>query len=189
MRQRARGEPRRRAHRRGRAPICDRELLLPLCKVWATLGGLCSKRLAAAMATTVDALERHGELRLSESQRAQLLAMSAATIDRRLAARRRRLRLKGSAHTKPSSLLRSQIPVRTFAEWDEARPGFLEIDLVAHEGGDPRGEFAYSLCVTDVASGWTEPRIVRNRVRKWTFEALLDVRAGLPFALLGIDLR
>lgn len=93
------------------------------------------------------------------------------------------------SHTKPGSLLKSQIPVRTFAERDQDRPGFVEIDLVGHEGGDARGEFAYSLCVTDVASGWTEARIVRNRARRWTFEALLDVRRQLPFPLLGIDLR
>ncbi len=64
--------------------------------------------------------------------------------------------------TKPGTLLKSQIPVRTFAECDHTEAGFLEIDLVSHEGGDPRGEFAYSLCATDVASGWTEPRVVRR---------------------------
>src|SRR5450756_355416 len=187
LRERARGEPPRSGRRRGRAPIYGPDLLGPLCKVWATLGGICGKRLAAAMARTVSALERHGELELTDEARAQLLSMSAATIDRLLAARRRRLRLTGMTHTKPGSLLKSQIPVRTFAEWDQGRPGFIEIDLVGHEGGDPRGEFAYSLCCTDVASGWTEPRVVRNRARRWTFEALLDVRACLPFALLGID--
>ena len=187
LRARARGAPPARKRRRGRRPIFDRELLAPLCKVWAVLGGICGKRLAAAMADTIEALERHGELALTEGQRAQLLAMSARTIDRLLAERRRRLRLKGRAMTKPGSLLKGQIPVRTFSEWDHAKPGFLEIDLVAHEGGDPRGEFAYSLCCTDVASGWTEPRIVRNRARCWTLEALKDVRASLPFALLGID--
>ena len=187
LRAKARGEPRRRAHRRGRRPTYDRELLVPLCKVWATLGGICGKRMAAAMADTIEALERHNELALSAEQRAQLLAMSARTIDRLLAERRRRLRLKGRAMTKPGTLLRNGIPVRTFADWNEARPGFLEIDLVAHEGGDPRGEFAYSLSATDVASGWTEPRVVRNRARCWTLEALKDIRASLPFPLLGID--
>jgi len=124
---------------------------------------------------------------LTDETRAKLLAMSGATIDRLLVAKRRHLRLKGLSHTKPGSLLKSQIPVRTFAEWDQEQPGFVEIDLVGHEGGDARGEFAYSLCVTDVASGWTEPRVVRNRARRWTFEALLDVRRSLPFPLLGID--
>jgi hypothetical protein len=95
--------------------------------------------MAAAMADTIEALERHNELALSAEQRAQLLAMSARTIDRLLAERRRRLRLKGRAMTKPGTLLRNGIPVRTFADWNEARPGFLEIDLVAPEGGDPRG--------------------------------------------------
>jgi hypothetical protein len=177
----------RRPRRRGRRPQYGPELVAPLTKVWATLGGICGKRLAAVMARTVAALERHGELELTDAARAQLLAMSAATIDRLLAAKRRRLRLKGMTHTKPGSLLKSQIPVRTFAEWDQERPGFLEIDLVGHEGGDARGEFAYSLCCTDVASAWTEVRIVRNRARRWTFEALLDVRRALPFPLLGID--
>lgn len=83
--------------------------------------------------------------------------------------------------------MKSQIPVRTFSEWDHAKVGFLEIDLVGHEGGDPSGEFAYSLCATDVASGWTEARVVRNRARKWTFEALMDIRAQLPFPVLGLD--
>jgi hypothetical protein len=187
LRAKARGSPPRRKRRRGRRPIYDRQLLGPLRKVWATLGGICGKRVAAAMADTVAALERHGELALSAEQRSQLLSMSARTIDRLLAGERRRLRLKGRATTKPGTLLRSQIPVRTFADWSEARPGFLEIDLVAHEGGDPRGEFAYSLCATDIASGWTEVRVVRNRARRWTLEALQDVRASLPFALLGID--
>ena len=155
LRERARGRPPRGKRRRGRGPVYGPELLAPLSKVWATLGGICGKRLATVMGRTVAALERHGELALTDEARAQLLAMSAATIDRLLAAKRRRLRLKGMTHTKPGSLLKSQIPVRTFAEWDQGRPGFVEIDLVGHEGGDARGEFAYSLCVTDVASGWT----------------------------------
>lgn len=187
LRERARAAPPVRRQRRGRRPIYDRELLGPLTKIWAVLGGICGKRVAAAMAPTVAALERHGELSLTQAQREQLLAMSARTIDRLLAERRRRLRLKGRAMTRPGTLLKRAIPVRTFADWNEARPGFLEIDLVAHEGGDPRGEFAYSLCCVDVASGWTEPRVVRNRARRWTLEALKDVQASLPFPLLGLD--
>ena len=166
LREKACGRPApRRRRRRGRRPSYGPELIEPLAKVWAVLGGLCGKRLVAALPGTVAALERHGELELTDEAREQLLAMSAATIDRLLAAKRRRLRLKGLSHTKPGTLLRSQIAVRTFAEWDQERPGFLEIDLVGHEGGDPRGEFAYSLCCTDVASGWTEVRVVRNRAR------------------------
>jgi hypothetical protein len=175
------------ARRRRRPRTYGGELLPPLRKVWATLDRICGKRLAAVMAPTIEALERHGELALSPAQREQLCAASAATLDRLLAPERARLRLKGRALTRPGTLLKSQVPVRTFAEWDQGRAGFLEIDLVGHEGGDPRGEFAYSLCCTDVASGWTEPRVVRNRARRWTFEALLDIRRSLPFALLGLD--
>ena len=139
------------------------------------------------MEATIAALERHGEISLTPEQRELLVAASPAPLDRLLAPERRRLRLRGRSMTKPGTLLRSQIPVRTFAEWDHGRAGFLEIDLVAHEGGDSSGEFAYTLCATDVASGWTEPRVVRNRARKWTFEALQDIRRCLPFALLGLD--
>lgn len=186
LRARARGPaPPRRPRRRERTYTA--ELLPPLRKVWATLDRLCGKRLAAVMAPTIAALERHGELELTSAQRELLCAASPATLDRLLAGERRRLRLKGRSLTKPGTLLKSQVPLRTWAEWDHGRAGFLEIDLVGHEGGDPRGEFAYSLCCTDVASGWTEVRAVRNRARRWTFEALCDVRESLPFPLLGLD--
>ena len=159
----------------------------PLRKLWATAGGICGKRLAPFLPELVAALERHGELELSEEQRAKLCAISAASVDRLLAAERRRLTLRGRATTRPGSLLRNQIPVRTFAEWDQGRAGFVEVDLVAHDGGVARGEFAYSLDLTDVASGWTEVRAVRNRAQRWTFEALTAIAARLPFPLLGLD--
>ena len=186
LRARARGPaPPKRARIRPRTYTS--ELLPVLRKLWSVLDRPCGKRLAAVMAATIAALERHGELELSETERELLCSISPATLDRLLAPERGRLRLKGRAMTKPGSLLKGQIPVRTFAEWDHGKAGFLEIDLVSHEGGDPRGEFAYSLCCVDVASGWTEPRVVRNRASCWTFEALQDVRANLPFPLLGLD--
>jgi len=83
--------------------------------------------------------------------------------------------------------LKSQIPIRTFAEWDDAAPGFCEADLVAHDGGDPRGEHAYTLDVTCVATGWTEVRILRNRAQRWVIEALEDIETALPFPLIGLD--
>ena len=101
--------------------------------------------------------------------------MSAATIDRRLAPERKKHQLKGRSHTKPGSLLKSQIPIRTWADWDDAVPGFVEIDLVGHEGGNAAGEHAYTLTVTDIATGWTENRSVRNKARKWVLAALDDI--------------
>jgi hypothetical protein len=186
LRARARGPAPPRVRRR-RTRTYGPELLPALRKVWATLDRPCGKRLAAVMAPTIAALERHGEMDLALEQRELLVAASPATLDRLLRTDRGKLRLKGRALTRPGTLLKSQIPVRTFTQWDQGVAGFLEIDLVGHEGGDPRGEFAYSLCCTDVASGWTEVRVVRNRARRWTHEALLDIRERLPFPVRGLD--
>ncbi len=177
----------RRERRRRRPRVYGAEVLFALRKVWATLDGICGKRLAAAMRPTLAAMERHGELMLTPSVRDRLLAVSASTIDRMLAPDRARLELKGRPGTKPGTLLKHQIPVRTFADWDEARPGFVEIDLVGHEGGVLRGDYCQTLDVTDVATGWTETRAVRNKAQVHVFAALKDIRETLPFPLLGID--
>lgn len=171
---------------RGR-PLIYGDICEPLRVVWATLNGPAGKRLAPFMAEIVQALERAEELRLEPSVRAKLLAVSAATIDRLLAPERARLRVKGRSGTKPGSILKRQIPIRTFAEWDEGRPGFCEVDLVAHDGGNPVGEFCQTLTLTCVFSGWTEVRGVRNKAQRWCFEALQDIERALPFPLLGLD--
>ncbi|MEW6058617.1 MAG: transposase family protein [Actinomycetota bacterium] len=170
-----------------RARTYGPEVLEPLRLIWATLNGPAGKRLAPFMPEIVAALERAGELQVSPEVRSKLLSISAATIDRILAPERRRLRVRGRQGTKPGSLLKRQIPIRTFAEWDDARPGFCEVDLVAHDGGGPVGEFCQTLDLTCVATGWTECRAVRNKAQRWCFEALLDIEASLPFPLLGLD--
>src|SRR2546430_9692761 len=96
------------------------------------------------MSEAGEARERAGELHVDPAVRAKLLAISAATIDRALAPDRRRLQAKGSGGTKPGTLLKRQIPIRTFAQWDDARPGFCEVDLVAHDGGSAGGGFLQS---------------------------------------------
>ena len=113
--------------------------------------------------------------------------MSAATIDRRLPAHRAKLMPRGRSHTKPGSLLKSQIPVRMWADWDDAVPGFVEIDLVGHEGGNTSREFCFTLTVTDIATGWTVNRSVRNKAQRWVFEALQHVVDSFPFPIRGID--
>ena len=132
---------------------------------------------------------RDGELDLTDDEAALLIAMSAATIDRRLAPERANLMPRGRSHTKPGSLLKSQIPIRTWADWDDAVPGFVEIDLVGHEGGNSSGEFCFTLTVTDIATGWTVNRSVRNKAQRGVFEALQHVVASFPFPfpILGID--
>ncbi|MHB1342614.1 MAG: integrase catalytic domain-containing protein [Coriobacteriia bacterium] len=179
--------PKRPKRRRSRARTYDAGVLFALRKVWATLDGACGKRLAAVMPETVAAMERFGELMVSAEVRARLLSVSPATIDRLLAPDRARLTLKGRHGTKPGTLLKHQIPIRTYSEWDDARPGFVEIDLVGHEGGVLRGEYCQTLDVTDVATGWTETRAVRNKAQVYVFAAIKDIREALPFPLLGID--
>lgn len=170
-----------------RPRIYGPEVLEPLKVIWAVLNGPAGKRLAPFMAEMVEALERAGELQVSPEVRRKLLRVSAATIDRMLATERYRLRVRGRQGTKPGRILKRQIPIRTFAEWDEARPGFCEMDLVAHDGGDAVGDFCQTLDLTCVATGWTECRAVKNKAQRWCFEALVDIEASLPFPLLGLD--
>lgn len=174
--------------RKTREPVYGPEVIAALRKVWAVLDAPSGKRLAPFLPEIVDRLIACGELRLTQQTRYQLVRMSAATIDRRLATERARWRTgRGRSLTKPGSLLKSQIPIRTWADWDENRPGFVEIDLVGHEGGNPAGEFACTLTVTDIATGWTEVRAVRTKAQKWVLAALKDIVAGFPFPVLGID--
>ncbi|MDP2233891.1 MAG: DDE-type integrase/transposase/recombinase, partial [Actinomycetota bacterium] len=173
--------------RRARSRVYDADVLFALRRIWATLDGLCGKRLHAALPEMVVVMERCGELTVSNEVRAKLLTISAATIDRMLAPDRARLSLSGRAGTKPGTLLKHQIPIKTFADWDDALPGFVEIDLVGHEGGVLRGEYCQTLDVTDVATGWTETRAVRNKAQVHVFAALKEIREALPFPVLGID--
>jgi len=171
----------------GSRTVYGADVVAALEVCWAVLGGLCGKRLAPFLPQIVDRLRAVGELRISDATRDLLVGMSAATIDRRLAGPRDRLQLRGRSGTKPGSLLKSQIPVRTWSQWDEDLPGFVEVDLVGHEGGNSKGEFCQTLTVTDIATGWTETRAVRNKAARRVAAALDDIAAALPFPLLGID--
>jgi len=115
------------------------------------------------------------------------MTVSAATVDRLLRLERKKYELKSGARTKPGTLLKHQVPIRAFSEWDEGRPRFLEIDLVGHDGGNSSGEFLYSLNATDVASNWIETEALRNRAQVWSFQALERIKQRFHFPLLGID--
>ena len=158
-----------------------------LKKIWFIMDCICGKRLAPVLKEIIVKLERYKEIKLDRTTRGKLLKISAATIDRLLSEEKKKDNLRGRSHTKPGTLLKNQIPIRTFSEWDEHRPGFVEIDLVGHEGGDARGDFIQTLDVVDVCTGWTETQAVRNKAQVWVFEALKDIRVHLPFDLLGID--
>lgn len=173
--------------RKPRAPRYDANTVVALRFCWAVLGAPTGKRLAPMMGDLVPRLRRFEELDISDDTEQALVAMSAATMDRRLAGDRAKLALKGRSHTKPGSLLKSQIPIRTWAQWDDAVPGFVEIDLVGHEGGNAVGDHCYTLTVTDIATGWTENRSVRNKARRWVIAALEDIASIMPFPVLGVD--
>jgi hypothetical protein len=135
-------------------------------------------------------LEHYGELdksRLSDHTRAQLLKVSGATIDRALKPTRHGVRLLGLSGTKPGPLLRNSIQVRKAGDEHERAPGFVEADLVLHCGGSLKGEFAHSLTVTDVFTGWTENAALKNGAHRWVIEAMTLIEARLPFALVGLD--
>ena len=176
-----------RRERAARPPVFGPAEMAALRKVWAVMDTPAGKRMAPFLPQIVARLRACGELDLDEATAVRLCSMSAATIDRRLAGDRKRLQLKGRSGTKPGSLLKSQIPIRTWADWDEGVPGFVEIDLVGHEGGDPRGDFCQTLTVTDIATGWTETRAVKNKAQKWVFAALTEITTGFPFPVLGVD--
>lgn len=158
-----------------------------LVKLWELLNYSCGKRLVAIMPELIAKLEQFGELRLAPSSKEKLLRISATTVDRLLQPERRKQQLRRRAHTKPGTLLKHQIPIRTFAEWNEQQPGFAEIDLVAHDGGLALGDYCQTLDLTDVCSGWTETEAVPNKAQVWVFEALQRIRKRLPFPLLGLD--
>jgi hypothetical protein len=173
--------------KRTRDRIYDEQLVRVLKKIWLIMDFICGKRLEPALKEVIPILERYKEIELDKTVREKLSKISAATIDRVLAVERKKRSLRHRARTKPGTLLKHQIPIRTFSEWDEQRPGFVEIDLVGHEGGDPSGEYIQTLDMTDVCTGWTETQAVKNKARVWVFEALKEIRRRLPFKLLGID--
>lgn len=170
-----------------RPPTYGPDIIRLVKGLWALAGGLCGKRLAPFIRQCVPILERFEEITVTSEQRRKLLAVSPATIDRLLAPERAKYRLKGRATTKPGTLLKHQIPIRTFADWDEKRPGFMEADLVSHDGGFLGSDVLQSLTMTDVASTWTEIRALKSKARRWVLEALAKIRRTLPFPLLGLD--
>lgn len=162
------------------------EVVQALEQIWEIYGCICSKRLQPFLPEAIKVLERCDEIGLSEETKALLLKISSASIDRCL----RPIRIKSShglSTTKPGNLLKNLIPVRTFTEWDEEQPGFLEIDLVAHCGNTTEGQFLNTLTCTDLCTGWMALGALRQRSQQAVCEAIHQVRQRLPFPLLGID--
>jgi hypothetical protein len=161
-----------------------RETLIIL---WETSDRVCGKRLRPLIPILIESMERAGHLQLAPEVRAGLLAMSAATIDRALAAMKGEAGQKKRRRSASSSAIRRSIPVRTFSDWNDPPPGFMEADLVSHSGPVPAGSFAQTLTLTDIATGWTECAPLLVREQTLLIEVLKRMRGVMPFPLLGFD--
>jgi hypothetical protein len=173
-------------HGGGRPRVYGVDVVAALSVAAEATDGICGKRLVAALPELVPALEQEGALHLEPEVRTALLRMSAATIDRRLRALRPR-KPRGLGTTKPGSLLRRQVPIRTYTPWNDQAPGFVEIDLVAHCGTTTAGTYVCTLTLVDIATGWTECTGVGTKTQDAVIAALQRLRAAVPFPLLGID--
>lgn len=157
-----------------------------LVKVWRLSDFLSSKRLAPFMEEFLLALERHQELQLPEPTRSRLIRMSPGTMDR-LLKRHRGAHAHSPSFTRSGTLLKKEVAVRMGNGWDDERPGYCEIDSVAHSGGVMQGEFFWTLSVTDVATGWYEGAPLRTKGQAETLRQIRSIRSRLPFPLLGLD--
>ena len=173
--------------RRGRIRRYGPAVQDALIAAWRTVNYVCGKRLVPFLPELIPAMERHGHLSLSDDTRARLLEMSAATADRIFRRFRLDHRPRGKTTTQSGQLLKHRIPIRTFADWEETRPGFMEADLVAHCGGNSEGPFLHTFVLTDVATGWTECLPLLRRTEADILQALTTVRQILPFQLVGLD--
>jgi len=171
---------------RGR-PSQFKALVTPLSNIWEASDRLCSKRLQPFLPEIIQVLRRNGELHIDAATEAQLIKLSASTIDRLLKPKRTVGGRKPLSATRPGQFLKSTIPIRTFTDWEENKPGFLEIDLVAHCGESLLGFYLNTLCGVDVASGWLECAPVWGKDQIRVRQAIHRIKQRLPFTLLGLD--
>jgi hypothetical protein len=173
--------------KRGRPRLYGLEVMAALKVVWEATDCLCSKRLQPFLPELVGILKRCGELTMPGEIEAQLCQMSPSTIDRVLRRWRGSGTYRGLGTTKPGTLLKNSIPIRTFSEWNENKPGFLEADLVAHCGDSAEGFYLTTLSTVDVATGWCEPAAVWGKGQERVGGAVHHVRKQLPMPMLGLD--
>jgi hypothetical protein len=164
----------------------DDQVRQALIRIWHAANQICSKRLVPFLPQFIEAMERHGHLRLPSDVRAKLLTISAATVDRLLSPSRESGRRSVST-TRRGSLLKNKIQIRTFADWDDVTPGFFEADLVAHCGGNTNGAFLNTLVLVDISTGWLECMPLLRKSAKDVIDGLRVADLLLPFPLQGLD--
>ncbi len=174
--------------RRGRPPSYGPAEVALLRVCWSATDGICSKRLAPFLPELLERLRRWQALRhISAETIERVVHMSPVTIDRALASSRDGLPKRGLSTTRPGTLLKHQVAIKTFADWTEALPGFVEVDLVAHCGWTGAGPFLYTLTLVDVATGWVSCAGLRDKRAETVLAALRRLQRGLPFTILGLD--
>ena len=157
--------------------------------IWGFFHFLCGKRLVPMIRDNLQTLARSRRFRsvISAQVKAKLATVSCSTVERMLGRERKRGKRKPTGSTKPGTLLKQQIAVRTFWRWDDKQPGFCEIDTVSHDGGYAAGEYLFTLSATEVCLCRSELRALKNKARTWTENALEDIRVSFPVPLKGID--
>jgi len=172
--------------KRGRLPVYQTEdILTPLKRIWLAANLPCSKRLKAVLPLWLPGYaKQYGAL--TEEVAKTILAISPSSIDRLLKPLRVKYKGRGKSTTKPGTLLRKHIPVKT-NQWDETRPGFLEADTVAHCGTSMAGMFTFTIDCVDIATGWTEQRAVWGKGETAVLAQIKDIEVSLPFPLRGFD--
>lgn len=173
--------------RSGRPKEYGADAAAALATIWEASDRLCSGRLHPFLPEMIEILRRHGELQVGRDVEERLCRMSPSTMDRLLRSHRRNGGRKPFSLTRPGSLLKNCIPIRTFADWPENKPGYVETDLVAHCGDSAEGFFLHTLCAVDVDSGWTECLPVWGKTVTHVRQSIHRMRQNLPFRLLGID--
>jgi len=167
-----------------RSPTYSKTVIGILAKVWQACGYLCSQRLKAALPPWLPWIKKHFDL--SGELEKQLLAISPRQMDRRLSLHKRAVKRRLYGTTRPGSLLKQMIPIKT-DHWDVASAGYLEIDLVSHCGGSAAGEFIYTLDCVDIATCWVERKAVMGKGQLGIVNAVSEIEQKLPFPLRGID--
>ena len=182
------GSPRVRKKRSGKKKFSE-ALYESLKRIWTTFDCMCGKRLAVFIHENIAFLALHEEYAITDTVRAELTAISPATIDRLLAKEKQTpwFVKRHSTASETANRYKTKIPVRTFYGSDEQRPGYLEIDTVFHSGVTVHDEFCCTLDATDTMTGWVELRALPNRAQRWVKEALVDIKETLPFRLIAID--
>jgi len=169
-----------------RKPYYDELVLKTLIRIWEILDYICGKRLVRIIPEIIKKMEQFDEIYISKDTKEKLCKISASSIDRLLKPAKKRLGRKGTSTTKQPRYLIDKIKIKTFTEWKNSPPGFTQLDLVAHNGGNVFGGFVYTLNTVDICIGWTICNIVKNKTKLQMLKGLVSMRKEFPYKVMGI---